>query len=331
MTVLLALVTVVAGGTWIPLAQAVTGSSQQARVFYATLGNLVVAALALLIGGGAVSFGWKDFWLPVAGGLVWVGGNYTAFKASQAIGLARANGTWAPINIIVSFIWGALLFGELDHTSAWRFGVLAVSLVLVIAGVLLIVGSQEPQPVAAPAVAVAVEPPVPEAGLPMAGGPGSVPPVPPDGRLSRFSPNSYGKGLLLAGAAGCLWGSYFIPSQWAGVASQVGNFPLALGIAAGGALLVLSSRQPARLRPRATAAQLLAGGIFGVFDLALLGLVSRVGTGVGFTLAQLSLLVNASIGIYVFKVPAPGSRSARRAIAGILLAGAGGVAVGALK
>jgi glucose uptake protein len=56
-----------------------------------------------------------------------------------------------------------------------------------------------------------------------------------------------------------------------------------------------------------------------------------VGTGVGFTLAQLSLLVNASIGIYVFKVPVPGSRSARRAIVGILLAGAGGVAVGALK
>jgi glucose uptake protein len=330
MTVLLALVTVVAGGTWIPLAQAVTGSSQQARVFYATLGNLVVAALALLIGGGAVSFGWKDFWLPVAGGLVWVGGNYTAFKASQAIGLARANGTWAPINIIVSFIWGALLFGELDHTSAWRFGVLAVSLVLVIAGVLLIVGSQEPQPVAAPAVAVAVGPPVPETGLSMAG-PGSVPPVAPDGRLFRPSPNSYGKGLLLAGAAGCLWGSYFIPSQWAGVASQVGNVPLALGIAAGGAVLVLSSRQPVHLRPRATVAQLLAGGLFGVFDLALLALVSRVGTGVGFTLAQLSLLVNASIGIYVFKVPVPGSRSARRAIVGILLAGAGGVAVGALK
>jgi glucose uptake protein len=77
--------------------------------------------------------------------------------------------------------------------------------------------------------------------------------------------------------------------------------------------------------------QLLAGAIFGVGDVALLGLVSRVGTGVGFTLAQLSLLINASIGIYVFKVPMPGSRSARRALAGILLAGAGGVAIGALR
>jgi glucose uptake protein len=300
-------------------------------VFYATMGNLVVAALALLIGGGAVSFGWKDFWLPMAGGLVWVGGNYTAFKASDAIGLARANGTWAPINIIVSFIWGAFLFGELDHTSAWRFGVLAVSLVLVVAGVLLIVGSQESQTVAAPAAAVAVGRPVPDVGRPVAGGPANAPPVTPGGHSSRRSSNSYGRGLLLAGAAGCLWGSYFIPSQWSGLAAQVGNFPLALGIAVGGALLALSGRQPVRLRPRATVVQLLAGAIFGVGDVALLGLVSRVGTGVGFTLAQLSLLINASIGIYVFKVPMPGSCSARRALAGILLAGAGGVAIGALR
>lgn len=310
MTVVLALVMIVTFGTWIPLAQAVPGATQQVRVCYVALGNLVVASIALVIGGGGVSFGWKGFWLPVAGGLVWVGGNYSALKASDAIGLARANGTWSPINIIVGFLWGTLLFGELDHTSAWRLGVLAVSLVLVIAGVLLIVGSRDLDALPASEATVAMSAPVLEA--------------------PRI-PKSYGKGLLFAGAAGCLWGSYFIPSQWAGVAAQVGNFPLALGIAAGGALLALTGREPVRLRPRATATLVLAGAVFGVGDVALLTLVSRVGTGVGFTLAQLSLLVNASIGIYVFKVPVPGSRSARRAIAGILLAGVGGVAIGALK
>jgi glucose uptake protein len=175
--------------------------------------------------------------------------------------------------------------------------VLAVSLVVVIAGVLLIVGSRELE----------------------------------TGTEERHIAGSYGKGLLLAGAAGCLWGSYFIPSQWAGVAAQVGNFPLALGIAAGGALLAASARRPVRLQRKATTTLLLAGGLFGVGDVALLTLVARVGTGVGFTLAQLSLVVNASIGIYIFKVPVPGSRSARQAIAGILLAGVGGVAIGAIK
>ena len=42
------------------------------------------------------------------------------------------------------------------------------------------------------------------------------------------------------------------------------------------------------MRPRATVVLLLAGGLFGVGDVALLGLVSRVGTGAGLTLAQLS-------------------------------------------
>ena len=65
--------------------------------------------------------------------------------------------------------------------------------------------------------------------------------------------------------------------------------------------------------------------------MALLSLVARVGTGAGFTIAQLSLLVNASIGIWVFKVPPPGTRPARIAIAGIVIAGVSGCAIGALR
>jgi glucose uptake protein len=71
--------------------------------------------------------------------------------------------------------------------------------------------------------------------------------------------------------------------------------------------------------------------LFGVGNLTLLALVARVGTGVGFTIAQLSLLVNAAVGIYVFKVPKPGSHPARVAVAGILLAGVGGTVIGAFR
>lgn len=297
MTVLLALVTIASWGSWIPLAQAFPGVSQEARVFYVTLGNIVVATLALLIGGGSISFGWKPFWLPVLGGVVWVGGNYTAFRAAVTMGIARANGTWAPLNIIVSFIWGALLFGELGHTSTWRLAVLFPSLALVVAGVLLIVGTQAPA-------------------------------LGPAGVAAR---SAQGTAFIFAALAGVLWGSYFIPAQWAGVPAQVANLPLALGMLGAGAALAWSGSRPVRLAPRATGAQLLAGGLFGVGQIALLALVARVGTGVGFTLAQLSLLVTAGLGIFVFKVPKPGSVAAHRAIAGILLAGAGGVAIGALK
>jgi glucose uptake protein len=260
-----------------------------------TVGNLAFATIALLAGGGHLLFGWREFWLPLAGGLVWTAGNFSAFRASEKIGLARAAGSWTPLNVIVAFVWGGLLFGELDHFGDRHLTLLVAALVLILVGVLLIVRSQGAE------------------------------------RTVAVVGTSFRSGLLWAGAAGVLWGSYFVPAQWARVPSQVGNFPLAIGIFLAGAALALPARERIRLPARVTALQLGAGVLFGVGNLALLGLVSRVGTGVGFTIAQLSLLVNASIGIWVFKVPAPGSRAARVALIGILLAGVGGSVIGVLR
>ena len=50
-TVLLSLAIVVCWGSWIPLAQAVPGIAQSTRTLYATAGNLVFAAVALVVGG----------------------------------------------------------------------------------------------------------------------------------------------------------------------------------------------------------------------------------------------------------------------------------------
>ena len=295
MTALLALVIVLSWGSWIPLAQAAPDVPQRTRTLYATVGNLAFATVALLAGSGHLLFGWREFWLPLAGGLVWTAGNFSAFRASEKIGLARAAGSWTPLNVIVAFVWGGLLFGELDHFGDRHLTLLVAALVLILVGVLLIVRSQNAE------------------------------------RTGTVVGTSFRSGLLWAGAAGVLWGSYFVPAQWARVPSQVGNFPLAIGIFLAGAALALPARERIRLPARVTALQLGAGVLFGVGNLALLGLVSRVGTGVGFTIGQLSLLVNASIGIFAFKVPPPGSRAARVALVGILLAGVGGGVIGVLR
>jgi len=321
MTALLALVTVVSWGTWIPLAQAVPGVPQRSRTFYVTVGNVVFAAVALVASGGHLSFGWREFWLPLVGGLVWTAGNYSAFRASEAIGLARAAGSWTPLNIITAFVWGALLFGELNSFSAARFALVATALVLVLVGVLLIVSSQDERRAKA-----LVPGAVPASGRNPAGATQAG-----QGASAATGASSYRRGLLWASAAGLLWGSYFVPAQWAKVPTQVANFPLALGILAAGFALALPAAEPVRLSLRVTTVQLTAGLLFGIGNLALLGLVSRVGTGVGFTIAQLSLLVNASIGIWVFKVPKPGSRAANIALAGILVAGVGGGLIGAVR
>jgi glucose uptake protein len=277
------------------MAQIVPGIPQRSRTFYVTVGNLAFATLALLIGGGHLDFGWKTFWLPLAGGVLWTAGSFSAFRATETIGLARAAGTWTPLNVVVAFVWGALLFGELDNFSAARFALLAAALMLILIGMLRIVGSQN---------------------APAADTPGPIP-----GRA----------GWLWAGAAGILWGSYFVPAQWANVPARISNLPLALGIFAAGSVLALSKRELSRLSLRVTTVQIAAGVLFGIGDLALLGLVRRVGTGVGFTIAQLSLLVNTTVGIWVFKVPPPGSRAARTALTGIIIAGVGGCVIGAMR
>ncbi|SER23469.1 GRP family sugar transporter [Microlunatus flavus] len=304
MSVLLAAVMVVALGTWIPLAQLLPGTPDRTRLVYVAVGNVVFAGAALLVAGGSgLSLGWRGFWLPMIGGVVWTAGNYCVFRASATIGLARAAGTWTPINIVCAFVWGALLFGELDGFSVLRFVLLGVAFVAVVLGVLLISGSQATAP----------------EGLATPGG--------STARRTRL----LSSGLLWAMGAGVLWGSYFIPAQWAATSAQASNFPLALGILVGALALALPAREPVRLAPRALAAQLGAGVIFGVGNLTLLALVSRVGTGTGFTIAQLSLAVNAAIGIWVFHVPRPGTSQARRVLAGIAVAGIGGGVIAAMR
>ena len=297
MTALLAVVTVAALGTWIPLAQLLPGTPERSRIFYVAVGNVVFAGLALLASGADMVFDWRSFWLPLAGGVVWTAGNYCVFRASATIGLARAAGTWTPLNIVVAFAWGAVLFGELDGFSAARFAVLGVAFLTVVAGVLLIAGSRDGRS----------EPPG-------SGGPAAA-----------------RTGLLWAGAAGILWGSYFVPAQWAAVPPEVSNFPLALGILGGALALALPAGEPVKLGVRAAGAQLGAGVLFGIGNLALLALVARVGTGTGFTIAQLSLAVNAGIGIWLFHVPEPGTSQARKVLTGIVVAGMGGCVIAAMR
>lgn len=295
---------VVALGTWIPLTQLWPGTPERTRIFSVAVGNVVLAGAALLASGGGLQPGWRTFWLPLLGGVVWAVGNYCVLRAARLIGLARAAGTWTPLNIVVAFLWGALLFGELDGFSVLGIVVLVVGFLAVVAGVLLIAGARE-------------EP--------------AAPGTQPDETAVPTRPASKRAGFLWAGAAGVLWGSYFIPAQWADVPASVSNVPLALGILVGALVLCLPAREPVRLALRPTLGLLGAGLLFGLGNLALLGLVSRVGTGTGFTIAQLSLAVNAGIGIWFFHVPRPGTSQARTVLTGIVVAGIGGGAIAALR
>jgi len=84
------------------------------------------------------------FWYSFYGGLIWAISGWSTFVGTSNLGMAKVFGIWAPMNIVVSVLWGALLFGEFSDVelNALLLGVLAFVIILgvviaVIGGVIL--------------------------------------------------------------------------------------------------------------------------------------------------------------------------------------------------
>src|SRR5262245_33469024 len=116
-----ALITLLGWGTWLAPSQKVNFPNQQIKTLYVVLTNLAIAALVAFWRGGLAEVTTAMFWLTVLGGVIWAVGGWCAFTATNKLGIAKAFGIWAPLNIIVSLIWGAALFDEFLHIRAGSF------------------------------------------------------------------------------------------------------------------------------------------------------------------------------------------------------------------
>jgi len=289
--ILYALITVLAWGTWLTPSQNIPFRNQQIKTFYVAAANLVLALFVLLIRGGE-SLSWAVFWPPFLGGLVWAVSGFLAFTGTNRLGMARAFGIWAPVNVLVSILWGVILFGELIHDGPQRLALFALALVIALTGVLLIIFAK---------------------GLRSSG------PADPHARA----------GLWAAVGAGVLWGSYFIPVQLSAASMWVAAFPLAVGIFVGSALLAAFTRQPLRLDHASHYARVLSTGLlWGIGNYGMLLLVGEFGAGRGFTISQLGIVVNGLMADYLLKDPPPTSRAAAFTLLGCILATLGGVLMG---
>ena len=293
-----ALIPVLSWGTWLAPSQNVRFPNQQIKNLYVTFGNLLLVLLLILFQptDSLFSIAGKSFWLIFVGGLIWAVSGLCAFLATDRLGIARAFGIWAPLNIIVSMLWGALLFGEFSSLDGMALVVLGGALVIIIVGVLLIIFSQNS---------------------------GSSEPVAKRGTAL---------GYVGAVGAGILWGTYFIPIEYADESMWIGSLPLALGMFVGSSLLAALTRQSPRLTHNSDALRtMLSGTMWGVGNVGMLLLVGVLGAGRGFTIAQLSVVVNALVGIFWLKEPKPGSRAAWLTLFGCVLATIGGILLGTLR
>jgi glucose uptake protein len=293
MGLVFAVITVLAWGSWLIPSQHIPYRSLHVRTFYVGLANIALSFL-VLVARGTLSQALQGFWLPFVGGLIWAVSGYCAFTAIEKIGLARAVGIWTPLNIIVGMLWGILLFGEFLGSDLQTILLLLFALALVIAGILIII---------------------------FAGGAG--------GRASWGK--SFTAGLVAAFGAGILWGSYFIPIKISQQSMWEATFPLAVGILAGALVLMLAVRVTPRLNNRREVGLTLVSGlIWGIGNYGMLLLTQTIGTGKGFTIAQLGVIVNVAFGIFLYKDPQPGSRAATITILGVILALVGAILLGNL-
>lgn len=136
-----AIITVMAWGSWLVPAEKVRFPNEQAKTFYVALASFLIALVVVAVRGELDQFATPGAWLPVVGGLIWALSAYCAFLACRKIGIAKAFGIWAPLNIIVSFIWSFTLFGQFRDSSVLMGLLAAQSGLLMTVGILMIVFS----------------------------------------------------------------------------------------------------------------------------------------------------------------------------------------------
>jgi glucose uptake protein len=295
---LYAIVTVLAWGTWLAPSEKVALPNAISRAFYIAVGNMVLSTIVLFAVAGPAKLTGTVFLYPFLGGLIWSLGALCAFSAIARIGMARAFGIWAPLNILTGFAWGMILFGEFLKAGTATMVLAAGSLGAIIAGLLLIIFS--------------------------------------GGASGEQQPRS-GAGFAFAIGAGVLWGTYFVPTAFLaqkvpGLSGWVTAFPLAVGMLVGsGALVLLAGQAPKCAGAGAYARVVSSGALWSVGNFAMLLMVAAIGMAKGFTIAQMCVVVNALVGIFVMKNPAPGTRAANLTLVGVVLATLGGVLLGNLK
>jgi glucose uptake protein len=293
MTFFYSILVIFALGTWIAVVQTIPFKNQQIKILYISVANLILAFGVALYQDGPLLQS-SEFIFPFAGGILWAVSGYFALLGTENIGLAKAQGIWAPINIIISIFWGMILFGEFLTLSPVKIVVVLIAVGSIIIGILFIVTAGDAKKTT-------------------------------DSGLKK----NVRIGYIGALVAGVLWGSYFIPIRISGSSMWAACFPMAIGIFCGSLLLFLMSRESLILRNASDYIRVFMSGVlWGVGNYASLKLMELIGTGKGFTISQVAIVLAAVYSVFLFKNPPFKTRGAFFVFTGIVLSVIGSIILG---
>jgi glucose uptake protein len=291
---LLAVTVILAWGLWLVPSQRSGVNDGTLRTLGVTASNFIIATVVYASGDRA-NLSSADFAAATVGGVLWALAGVFAMRATIRIGIASAMGIWSPLNVLTALVAGVLLFRELLDIG-WQRQAAVVGCVL-----LLLLGL----------------------GVTVYGRSSG------KGRETNTATQGQAVGWLSATAAGVLWGVYFLPVRWSDASIAAAAWPMALGMLLGALIVGLPRlRHLPRLRVNQLLLLLFSGGLWSIGNYTSLALMERVGMGVGFSLAQACLAVNALAGIAIFADPPMRSAAARWTVLGVLLTIAGAASLG---
>ncbi|WP_428386197.1 GRP family sugar transporter [Mucisphaera sp.] len=312
-----AVITVISWGVWLTPLEWVGRVDSRFKTLMITIGNAAVA-LAVAVSVGLTGLSSSSMLAAILGGVVWSLSGYFAVIATDRLGIAVAMGVWAPLNILTSLAWGGLFFSELDSYSITDICLVLLAFLVISLGIVLIVRGSDIRPTYKRRFSLR------------------------DYFSHSSSSNTQTYGWLAVILAGVGWGSYFVPLRFADASLWVMSWPLSVGMLLGASLLWLGGLpwQSGRFRKQTIspsdskslsavlAATVLAGVLWAAGNYGSLNLMTHLGTGQGFAVAQTCLVVNALLGMIVFSRPPWPSPSAFLVLAGVIATSAGTAMMG---
>ncbi|GMH68793.1 hypothetical protein TrLO_g1824 [Triparma laevis f. longispina] len=265
----------------------------------------------------------------IISGLFWVPGGAMAIYAVQNAGLAVAQGTWSSLIVVVSFVWGILVFDE-KVKNVYLAGLGVLGLVSGLVGMSVFSeGEKQPTPAKtsnndndrSALLAPELQPP-PSTSNPYSPN-SSQTPLPPPYQKSRI------KGLLAAIFNGLWGGSIMVPMHYAPPEASGMGYVVSFAVGAGLVTILLwiilliysgfpnpnekddlrkgwsfkrgRSKLPSMHVPTMVGPGCLAGGLWAIGNISSMVTVQVLGEAVGYSICQTSLLVSGLWGIFYFQ------------------------------
>ncbi|GMH82268.1 hypothetical protein TrVE_jg4837 [Triparma verrucosa] len=248
----------------------------------------------------------------IISGLFWVPGGAMAIYAVQNAGLAVAQGTWSSLIVVVSFVWGILVFDE-KVKNVYLAGLGVVGLISGLVGMSVFSeGEKQAPPVKTlnnendRSALLAPELQTPEG--------------------EKEKPQkSRARGLAAAVFNGLWGGSIMVPMHYAPAEASGMGYVISFAVGAGlvtimlwVALLIYSgwgcdgdkknwsfrrgwSKLPSMHVPTMVGPGCLAGGLWAIGNISSMVTVQVLGEAVGYSICQTSLLVSGLWGIFYFQ------------------------------